>query len=112
MLSAEGQIELALCYEREGIFDLARTTFSGAFEALQSGDSEISHYALFSLAKLEWKAGRLHVALERLREGDEIAEAPSPLYSGHYHMLLAAILQTLTTPETSNEDLDRALSIV
>jgi len=108
-LSAEGRIELALCYEREGIFDLARTTLSGAVEVLQSGDSKIRRFALLRLAMLEWKAGRLHVALERLHEADEIVEALSPMYSGHYHMLLAGNHLTLTTSETSNEDLDRAL---
>ncbi len=108
-LSAAGRIELAVCYEREGIFDLARTTLSAAFETLQNGDSEIRRFALFRLAILEWKAGRLQVALERLHEADEIVEAPSALQSGHYHMLLAAIRWTLTTPETSNEGLDRAL---
>ena len=108
-LSAEGRIELALCYEREGIFDLARTTFLPALEALSSGNGESRRSALLRLAKLEWQAGRLHVALERLHEADEIAVAPIPLHSGQYHMLLAAIFHTLTTPEPSNEGLDRAL---
>jgi tetratricopeptide (TPR) repeat protein len=108
-LSAAGRIELAPCYEREGIFDLARTTLSAAFEALQNGDSEIRRFALLRLAMFEWKAGRLQVALERLQEADEIVEAPNPLHSGHYHMLLGGVLQTLTIPETSNEGLDLAL---
>jgi DNA-binding winged helix-turn-helix (wHTH) protein len=108
-LSAEGRIELALCYEREGIFDLARATFPPALEALLSGDGEIRRSALLRLAKVECQAGRLQVALERVHEADEIVVAPGPLHRGHYHMLLAAILQTLTTTETRGEDLDRAL---
>lgn len=108
-LSAEGRIELALCYEREGIFDLARTTFLPALESLLSVDGEIRRSALLRLAKVEYQAGRLQVALERVHEADEIVVAPGPLHSGHYHMLLAAILQTLTTTETRSEDLDRAL---
>ena len=108
-LSAEGRIELALCYKREGIFDLARTTFLPALEALFTGNGEIRRSALLRLAKLEWQAGRLQVALERLHEADEIVVAPIPLHSGHYHMLLGAIHLTLTTPETSNEGLDLAL---
>lgn len=108
-LSAEGRIELALCYEREGIFDLARTTFLPALEALLSGDGEIRRYALIRLAKVECQAGRLQVALELLNEADNIVGPPSPLHSGDYHLILAATLHTLITPETSREDLDRAL---
>jgi tetratricopeptide (TPR) repeat protein len=108
-LSAEGRIELALCYEREGIFDLARATFPPALEALLNGDGELRRSALFRLAKVECQAGRLQVALERVHEANEIVVAPGPLHSGHYHLLLAAILQTLTTTETRGEDLDRAL---
>ena len=108
-LSAEGRIELALCYEREGIFDLARTTFSAAFEALQNGDSEIRRFALLRLAMLEWQAGRLAVSLERLKEADEIVERANPLHKGHYHMLLATTLQTLATVETRSETLNRAV---
>ena len=108
-LSAEGRIELALCYEREGIFDLARTTSSAAFEALQNGDSEIRRFALLRLAMLEWKAGRLNIALERLKEADEIVERASPLNKGHYHVIVATTLQTLATAETSSETLNRAL---
>ena len=108
-LSAEGRIELALCYEREGIFDLARTTFQAAFEALENGESEIRRFALLRFAMLEWKAGCPNVARELLEEANKIVEPPSRLHSGYYHQLLATVLQTLTTPETRDEHLDRAL---
>ena len=108
-LSAVGRIELACCYEREGIFDVARTTFLPAIEVLLSGNGEIRRSALLTLAKVEMQAGRLHVALERLHEADEIVESPSLLDSGYYHNLLAAILQTLTTPETTSYSADKAL---
>jgi len=108
-LSAEGRIELALCYEREGMFDLARTTFLPALEALLSANGEIRRSALIRLAQIEWKAGRLEFALERVHEADDIVEAPGPMHNGHYHALLGAILPTLTTPETSNGSLVRAL---
>lgn len=108
-LSAEGRIDLALCYEREGIFNLARTTFLASLEALASDNGEIRRSALLRLAKVEWRAGRVHVALERLHEADEIVEAPSLLDSGHYHNLLAAILQTRATHETTSDSVDKAL---
>jgi DNA-binding winged helix-turn-helix (wHTH) protein len=108
-LSAEGRIELALCYEREGTFDLARTTFPPALEALLSGDGGNRRYALIRLAKVECQAGRLQVALELLKEADSIVAPPSPLHSGEYHLILAATLHSLTTPETSREDFNRAL---
>lgn len=108
-LSAKGRIELALCYEREGIFDLARATFPAAFDALQNGESESRRFALLRLAMLEGEAGRHDVTWELLKEANEIKEPLNPLHSGHYHLLLAIIFQTLTTPETRNECLDRAL---
>ncbi|HEV2883834.1 MAG TPA: winged helix-turn-helix domain-containing protein [Pyrinomonadaceae bacterium] len=107
-LSAEGRIELALCYEREGIFDLARTTFPPALEALLSEDGEIRRHALIRLAKVECQAGRLQVALELLKEANNFEE-PNALHSGEYHLILAATLHTLTTPETPSEGLDQAL---
>jgi len=108
-MSVEGRIELALCYEREGIFELARTTFLSALEALPSEGGEIRRYALLKLAKIEWRAGRLHVALERLHEANEVMESPNPLQCADYHTLMAAILQTMTTANTKTEDRDKAL---
>lgn len=108
-LSAEGRIELALCYEREGILDLALTTFPAALEALSNGDIENRRFALLRLAMVEWQAGRLGVSLERLKDANKIVESTSSLNNGRYHLLLANTLQTLATAETRDDYFNRAL---
>lgn len=108
-LSAEARIELALCYQREGMLDLARTTLQAALEALSNEECEIRRFALLRLANVEWQAGRLHVSLERLKETDELGELANPLNNGRYHHHLATILQTLETAETRRESLNLAL---
>jgi tetratricopeptide (TPR) repeat protein len=108
-LSAEGRIELALCYEREGILDLALTTFPVALEALSNGEGENRRFALLRLAMVEWQAGRLDVSLERLKEADKTVASTSPLNNGRYHLLLATTLQTLATTETRDDYFNRAL---
>lgn len=107
-LSAEGRIELALCYQREGMFNLARTTFQAALKVLSNRECEIRSFALLRLAMVEWQAGRLDVALARLKEADEIVDLASPLNNGRYHDHLATILQTKGTAETRGKSLDRA----
>lgn len=108
-LSAEGRIELALCYEREGILDLALMTFPAALEALSNGEGENRRFALLRLAMVEWQAGRLDVSLERLKDADKIVASTSPLNNGRYHLLLATTLQTLATTETRDDYFNRAL---
>jgi tetratricopeptide (TPR) repeat protein len=108
-LSAEARIELALCYQREGMFDLARSTFPPALEALSKGECETRRFALLRLAMVEWQAGNLDASLERLKEANEIEESASPLNNGRYHLLLATTLETLATTETRSEYLSRAL---
>ncbi len=108
-LSAEARIELALCYQREGMLDLARTTLQAALEALSNEEYEIRRFALLRLAAVEWQAGRLHVSLERLKETDELVELASPSNNGRYHHYWGTILQTLETAETRGESLNLAL---
>lgn len=108
-LSCEGRVDLALCYQRQGMFDLARTTFLAALQVLPSSECEIRRFALISLASVEWQAGRLNDSAARLKEADEIVEPASPLINGRYHLHLAVTLQTLATFETRGKYLHRAL---
>lgn len=108
-LSAEGRIELALCYQREGMYDLARTTLMAALRLLPSVENEIKRFALIRLATVEWQAGRLRDSIKRLNEAEEISELTSPMTTGRYHMELATTLQTLGTAEMRSEYFNRAL---
>ncbi|HEX5705575.1 MAG TPA: winged helix-turn-helix domain-containing protein [Pyrinomonadaceae bacterium] len=109
MLSCEGRVDLALCYQRQGMLDLARATFLAALQVLPTSEFEIRRFALISLASVEWEAGRLNDSAARLKEADEIVEPASPLINARSYLHLAVTLQTLATSETRGEYLQRAL---
>jgi DNA-binding winged helix-turn-helix (wHTH) protein/Tfp pilus assembly protein PilF len=106
---AEGQMELALCYQREGLFDLARTTLLAALAVLSNEDFRRRSMALLKLGMVEWQAGHLHDALERLNEAAEIVGLTDPWIIGRYHMELATILQTLAAAEMQSNYFDQAV---
>src|SRR5882724_519362 len=66
--AAEGRIELAGCYYREGLFDLARATVRATIDSLPDDEQELKTVALIRLASVERHAGRLHDALNVLTE--------------------------------------------
>ena len=107
--SAEGRIELAYCYYREGTFELACATLLPALEALPDEDRELRSVALVRLAIVERHTGRLHDSLARLNEAAEIAELAGPLVTGRYHHELATTLKDLAIAEARNEYFDRAI---
>ncbi len=107
--SAEGQIELGFCYWREGLFDLARTTFLTALEQLGEGDGELRSLALIRLAIVEQCAGRLHEALVRLNEAAAIIEMAGPCFTAAYNNELALTSKHLASTENRNEYFKRAI---
>ncbi len=107
--SAEGRIELALCYQREGLFDLARTALLAALGELSDKDRELESLCLMRLASLTRSAGRPHDALARLSEASEIVELAGPWVTGRHLLELASSLKDLATAENRTEYLDRAL---
>ena len=109
MLSAEGQIQLALCYQREGMFDLARQTAQAALKAILREEHELRSFALIRLATLEWQKGRPQDALAQLYEATEAVALASPRVLACYHLELATALQSLATTEAPGEYIDRAL---
>ncbi len=108
--SAEGRIGLGFCYYREGLFDLARSTFQTALDALlDHEDRELRSLALLRLAGVERHAGRAHDALMRLDEAAEIVEFAGPWATGRYHLELALTLRNLATTEMRTEYFDRSV---
>jgi tetratricopeptide (TPR) repeat protein len=107
--SAEGRIELAACYWREGMFDLARSTLLAAFEGLSEQDCEIKSVGFIRLALIERTAGHLHNALARLNEAAELVELTGPWVTGRYHQELATTLKNLAITETHGEHFDHAI---
>jgi len=107
--SAEGRIELACCYYREGFFDLGRTTLLSALQTLSNDEPELKSLGLIRLASFERHAGRLHDSLARLNEASDCVEFGGPWATGRYHQELGTTLKELAIAETRNEYFQQAL---
>ena len=94
--AAEGRIELALCYYRQGLFDLGRSTLINVLNELSPEEDDLRSLALIRLASLERHAGRLHDALSRLTEAAEIVELSGPWATGRCHLELASTYKDLS----------------
>lgn len=106
---AEGRIELAYCYYREGVFDLARSTLQAAIQGLPRDELEVRSMGLIRLAVVECDAGRLQDSLESLREVSAIVELVGPWVTGRYHLELATTLKDLGVAETRGAFFDLAI---
>jgi DNA-binding winged helix-turn-helix (wHTH) protein/tetratricopeptide (TPR) repeat protein len=106
--AAEGRIELALCYYRQGSFDIGRTTLIRVLDALSDNDCELCSLALIRLASLERHAGRLKDALARLIEASEAVELPGPWATGRCHLELASTYKDLAISENVERYFDDA----
>jgi DNA-binding winged helix-turn-helix (wHTH) protein/tetratricopeptide (TPR) repeat protein len=104
--SAEGRIELALSYYREGLFDLARTTLEKSLANLSVSDYELRSLALIRLGVVERHAGQLLDSLARLNDLLEILEMTGTLVTGRYHHELATTLRDLAFASTCKKDLE------
>ncbi|MBA3515107.1 MAG: winged helix-turn-helix domain-containing protein, partial [Pyrinomonadaceae bacterium] len=107
--AAEGRIELAYCYYREGLFDLARSTLQMALEGLPKEEPEVRSIGLIRLAVVECDAGHLKAAHELLSKVAEIGEVVGPWVTGRYHLELATTLKDLGVAETLPAFFDLAL---
>jgi signal transduction histidine kinase/CheY-like chemotaxis protein len=106
--SAEGRIELAYCYYRQGLFDYARATLHAALNDLSEQDVDLKGTALIRLAIVERHAGRLRDALSLLHKVASIIETGSPWAKGRYHLELATTLKNLGTAENYDGFFDQA----
>jgi TolB-like protein len=106
--AAEGRIELAFCYYRQGLFDTARTTLVRVLAELSGENSYLHSLALIRLATLERHAGRLNDALARLTEAAAIVELCGPWATGRCHVELASTYKDLAISENVPEYFDKA----
>jgi tetratricopeptide (TPR) repeat protein len=107
--AAEGRIELALCYYRQGNFDLGRSTLMAALNSLSEDDCELRGLALIRLASLERHAGRLHDALARLNEAKTVVKLSGPWGTGRCHLELASTYKDLAVSENAEGFFDFSL---
>lgn len=97
--AAEGRIELALCYHRQGQFDMVRSTLVRVLEDLSEENRELRSLALMRLGSLERNAGRLKDALARVLDALNIAELCGPWLTARCHLELASIYKDLAISE-------------
>ncbi len=107
--AAEGRIELAGCYYREGLFDLSRATLRSALQSLSEDERELKVVALIRLASVERHAARLQDALNVLNETVGIAATAGAWIQGRLHSEFATTLKELGVAENRNQYFDRAL---
>lgn len=97
--AAEGRIELALGYYRQGLFDVGRSMLLKVLSGLTADDAELRSLALIRLASLERHAGRLMDALDRLNEATELVKVSGPWATGRRHLELASTYKDLAVAE-------------
>jgi len=107
--AAEARIELAYCYYREGVFDLARDTIVTALEPIPPEERALRAVALVRLAIIERQSGRLTESLMRLQEAGVMVETVGPLVSGRYHHELGTTLKELGADQGGDEYFEKSI---
>ena len=97
--AAEGRIELALCYYRQGLFDIGRSTLIKVCSDLSDRNWELRSLTLIRLASLERHSGRLKDALAILMDATSIVKLSGPWATGRYHLELASTYKDLAIAE-------------
>lgn len=107
--ATEARIELACCYYRQGLFDLARETVRSLLQTLSEDERELKGVALIRLAVVEGRTGRLHDALGLLNEAAPLVETSGAWTKGRFHLEFATTLKNLGIGENRNAYFDKAL---
>jgi tetratricopeptide (TPR) repeat protein len=97
--AAEGRIELALCYYRQGLFDIGRTTITRVLDSLSHSEWELRSLALIRLASLERHAGKLKDAIARLTEASATVGLSGPWATARSHLEMASTYKDLAVSE-------------
>ncbi|HEY3581310.1 MAG TPA: winged helix-turn-helix domain-containing protein, partial [Pyrinomonadaceae bacterium] len=106
--AAEAQIELSLCYYRQGLFDLGRSILERVLKSLSASDAELRSLALVRLACLERHAGRLNMALTYLNEATAWIGFSGPWTAARCHLELASTYKDLGVSERVDSYFDLA----
>jgi len=107
---AEGQIELACCYWREGAFDNGRVWLNEALHRLSESDIQLRAKALLRLAIIEKDCKRFGDALRIHSEAAPLLEQlQNHCLIGSFHNDFAIVLRNLGTAEERQDYIDRAM---
>ncbi len=108
--AAEGQIELACCYWREGAFDEGRVVVNEALRRLGENDIELRAKALLRSAIIEEESRRFGDALRIHTEAAPLfQQLENHCLVGSYHNAFAIVLRNLGSSENRQDYIDRAL---
>jgi|GEM_PF-663385 len=105
----EGRIALAMCFHRQGLFDLANSTLVRILEDLSDENRDLRSLALMRLGSLERNAGRVKDALARLIEATNMAESCGPWITARCYLELASTYKDLAISEDSCFHFDHAM---
>lgn len=107
---AEAQVDLALCYWREGAFDEARVTLDEALLQLGDLDSEQRLRALLNRGIIEKVSNRYDDALRTHREAAPLfAASTNDNLKGKFHNEYATVLKNLGLATNREDYVDQAL---
>ncbi|CAN5795710.1 hypothetical protein BH18ACI4_BH18ACI4_25270 [soil metagenome] len=106
---AESRVELASCYYRQGLFDLARKTLRCALHNLTEHEQELKSIGLIRLAVVESHTGRLHDAVDLLNEAAPFVATSRAWIRGLFHLEFATALKDLGISESRSSYFERAL---
>ena len=107
--ASEARIELGWCYFWHGLFDLARLSLSSSLRVIGIEQTELRSVALIRLAVVEHYAGRLHDAIELLREAGPLVETECPWIKGRFHLEHATTLRDLGVAEADERHYEDSL---
>jgi len=106
---AETQVDLAICYMREGALDEARITLKQALDKVSDGESEQKLRALASMAMVERTATRYQDALKIHVDAAPLFErSRNHALRGVFHNQFAIVLKSLGQAEGRQDYVDRA----
>jgi DNA-binding winged helix-turn-helix (wHTH) protein/tetratricopeptide (TPR) repeat protein len=107
--SIEARMELARCYYRQGLFEIARETVSVACSELPDDQMELKTICLVTWGVIERDSGRLKDSLIKLQEAASV-EVTDPLITGRCNNDLATTLKELAVSEQKEIFFDEAES--
>ncbi len=97
--SVEARTELARCYYRQGLFDIATETISAALSELPTEYSDIKCLCLIYWGMCQRDAGRVKEAVSKLEEAATVMAPAGPLVTLRYHVEMAGTLKDLPLTE-------------
>jgi DNA-binding winged helix-turn-helix (wHTH) protein/TolB-like protein len=103
----EAQIELARCYYRQGLLDIARETICAALLRLPEDQMELKTFALVIWGVIERDSGRLNDSLAKLRQAASV-ETAGRLITNRCYLDLATTLKELAFSDGCTGYLDEA----